>query len=335
MNASSSPDNADTRAELNRLLGRIQSLIGIFFGIALSFTFHEVLSRGEMSWFRETFGVSAAAINLAFTLVMSLYIAMFVYRAVEWSQLVATRGVYLSLDLVSQIGRFIRRILVPFASILFFVTLGAKVNWLYALQCVLLLVVWIVVTSLAAVYLGPGGGVTLASSSYPSFSSERLEKDEQSAKKLILKRRFTDRVTGLEESKIYVSRLNEELERARRYEYPLSIVLLEAVARKETETYCVDYSIKEELDKIAATLKLNVRFTDVPGRPQASRFVVALPGTDLPRARVFAERLTREARRIKTIFAVATGCASSLSSTDSVETLLKAAEGELDSSSDK
>ncbi|HEX6903421.1 MAG TPA: diguanylate cyclase [Thermoanaerobaculia bacterium] len=87
------------------------------------------------------------------------------------------------------------------------------------------------------------------------------------------------------------ARLTEELERARRYRYPLSVVLCDFDHFKEindTHGHLVGDAVLREG---AAALRRCLRGTDLLGRYGGEEFLVVMPQVDLDAARRAAERL--------------------------------------------
>lgn len=87
------------------------------------------------------------------------------------------------------------------------------------------------------------------------------------------------------------ARLTEELERARRYRYPLSVVLCDFDHFKEindTHGHLVGDAVLREG---AAALRRCLRGTDLLGRYGGEEFLVVMPQVDLDAARKAAERL--------------------------------------------
>jgi two-component system, cell cycle response regulator len=86
-------------------------------------------------------------------------------------------------------------------------------------------------------------------------------------------------------------RLTEELERARRYRHPLSVVLCDLDHFKEVNDTHGHLAGDAVLREGAAALRRCLRATDVLGRYGGEEFLAVLPQTDLDAARLAAERL--------------------------------------------
>jgi diguanylate cyclase (GGDEF)-like protein len=88
-------------------------------------------------------------------------------------------------------------------------------------------------------------------------------------------------------------RLTEELERARRYRYPLSVILCDLDHFKEVNDTHGHRAGDAVLREGAAALRRCLRSTDILGRYGGEEFLAVLPQVDLPAACAAAERLRR------------------------------------------
>ncbi|HEY0510838.1 MAG TPA: diguanylate cyclase [Thermoanaerobaculia bacterium] len=91
--------------------------------------------------------------------------------------------------------------------------------------------------------------------------------------------------------RVIYSRLTEELERARRYKYPLSVVLCDFDHFKEINDTHGHLAGDAVLREGAAVLRKCLRSTDLLGRYGGEEFLAVLPQVDLGAARLAAERL--------------------------------------------
>lgn len=86
-------------------------------------------------------------------------------------------------------------------------------------------------------------------------------------------------------------RLTEELERARRYHYPLSVILCDMDHFKEVNDTYGHLAGDAVLREGAAVLRSSLRAADLLGRYGGEEFLAVLPQVDLDAARAAAERL--------------------------------------------
>jgi two-component system cell cycle response regulator len=91
--------------------------------------------------------------------------------------------------------------------------------------------------------------------------------------------------------RVIYDRLTEELDRARRYKYPLSVVLCDFDHFKEVNDTHGHLAGDAVLREGAAVLRKCLRSTDLLGRYGGEEFLAVLPQVDLGAARQAAERL--------------------------------------------
>ncbi len=91
--------------------------------------------------------------------------------------------------------------------------------------------------------------------------------------------------------RVIYDRLTEELDRARRYKYPLSVVLCDFDHFKEINDTHGHLAGDAVLREGAAVLRKCLRSTDLLGRYGGEEFLAVLPQVDLGSARMAAERL--------------------------------------------
>jgi diguanylate cyclase (GGDEF)-like protein/putative nucleotidyltransferase with HDIG domain len=122
----------------------------------------------------------------------------------------------------------------------------------------------------------------------------RLEKvhfDLEAAHELIQKQALTDVLTGLPNHRAVVEQLEKELERARRYGRPFSLLFFDADRFKHVnDTYghgAGDVVLRQIGERAGGIL----RGGDTLGRFGGEEFVLLLPETDAEEARVVAERV--------------------------------------------
>jgi diguanylate cyclase (GGDEF)-like protein len=102
-----------------------------------------------------------------------------------------------------------------------------------------------------------------------------------------------DPLTGVLTRQALLSRLDDELERAARYQRPCSVVLVDLDHFKRVNDTHGHAAGDLVLHQVAEVLRANVRTTDVVGRYGGEEFMVVLPETDADAAAVSAEKLRR------------------------------------------
>ncbi len=105
---------------------------------------------------------------------------------------------------------------------------------------------------------------------------------------------FIDNLTGVFNRNYFDNSFNKELHRAKRYQQPFSVVMLDLDDFKlvnDTYGHPVGDSVLKEF---AYLLKNLLREEDIAARYGGEEFVVMLPQTDVAGSKIFAERLLQE-----------------------------------------
>ena len=101
----------------------------------------------------------------------------------------------------------------------------------------------------------------------------------------------TDALTGLANRRRLMARLEEEVQRARRFRTPLSVVMIDIDHFKQVNDTHGHAMGDEVLRNIGALLKAGVRATDLAARYGGEELTLVLPHTDAPGALLVAEGL--------------------------------------------
>jgi diguanylate cyclase (GGDEF)-like protein len=101
----------------------------------------------------------------------------------------------------------------------------------------------------------------------------------------------TDELTGLANVRAFTSVLDRELERSRRFDAPLGLVMLDIDDFKLVNDTYGHQQGDEVLAQVAGVLRDLSRDLDTPARYGGEEMAVALPQTDLEGAYQFAERV--------------------------------------------
>jgi diguanylate cyclase (GGDEF)-like protein len=97
--------------------------------------------------------------------------------------------------------------------------------------------------------------------------------------------------TGLYNHGFFMTRLKEELARAKRIGYASSIIVMDVDKFKDFNDSYGHLAGDQVLEKLALVIKQNVRTDDIPSRFGGEEFTVLLPHTDILTAWTVAERL--------------------------------------------
>lgn len=101
---------------------------------------------------------------------------------------------------------------------------------------------------------------------------------------------ITDALTGVFNRRYLMDQLSRELERAQRYQHPLSLMLCDVDHFKRINDTYGHQSGDEVLISFAQSLKYSLRETDWIARYGGEEFVVVLPETSIANATAVAER---------------------------------------------
>lgn len=102
-----------------------------------------------------------------------------------------------------------------------------------------------------------------------------------------------DPLTGIANRQAVLSRVEEELARAKRYQRPLSVILVDLDHFKRLNDTHGHAAGDAVLRHVAQLLATNVRSVDVAGRYGGEEFLILLPETDVDAAAALAEKLRR------------------------------------------
>jgi diguanylate cyclase (GGDEF)-like protein len=133
---------------------------------------------------------------------------------------------------------------------------------------------------------------TLQLSQGPSQLVTLVDVSELKAvQKELLAASVTDGLTGLYNRGYLFQRLTEEIDRARRYAYPLSVIMLDLDHFKRVNDTFGHRVGDEVLARVAATLRAAIRDVDIAGRYGGEEFLVILPFARAADALRVAERI--------------------------------------------
>ncbi len=121
---------------------------------------------------------------------------------------------------------------------------------------------------------------------------------EEIEKQKLLERAIRDHLTKLYNRLYLEEEIPKEIERARRYSYPVSLIMFDLDGFKEIND-CYGHQMGDEvLIKFADLLRDRIRATDIPVRYGGEEFIVVLPHTYGEEAYRVAERVREDFQKV-------------------------------------
>lgn len=105
---------------------------------------------------------------------------------------------------------------------------------------------------------------------------------------------YTDNVTGLRNSRYFMERLQEEAERAHRYDFPLSVVVFDIVDLHQLDDSTQHLPMDDLLAEVAMGMRSHSRMYDVLSRYDDTVFAALLPHSPLSQALGYCEKIIDE-----------------------------------------
>jgi diguanylate cyclase (GGDEF)-like protein len=146
---------------------------------------------------------------------------------------------------------------------------------------------------------------------------------------------ITDPLTGLHNRRYMEARLSEELNRSKRYEFPMSFMMIDIDDFKLYNDRNGHQAGDRALEITAQCLRSTLRKADVASRYGGEEFTILLPQTTLKEAGAIADRLRRQIMTTKFphgdsqpqgAVTISIGLSSLSSSVDSAEAMIRAAD---------
>ena len=179
-------------------------------------------------------------------------------------------------------------------------------------------------------------GAALARISRHTAELEREVAERQAAQARLVELATTDGLTGLKNRRYFMETASQEFERARRYQTPLSLLMLDADHFKSVNDRYGHHIGDEVLKALARNGRRQLREVDLFARLGGEEFAMLLPQTDLNAARTVAERVRQNiaaqpvaAEENTVYFTISIGLAQLEASTTSLDDLLRQADDAL------
>ncbi|MCP4684325.1 MAG: GGDEF domain-containing protein [bacterium] len=105
---------------------------------------------------------------------------------------------------------------------------------------------------------------------------------------------FTDNLTGLANRRYFLRRLEEEIDRAKRYQRSLGLIIFDLDELKSVNDRYGHQAGDAVIKRIGEVLRLSIRSIDVIARYGGDEFCVVMPESDRATCRQFMDRLQRK-----------------------------------------
>lgn len=119
---------------------------------------------------------------------------------------------------------------------------------------------------------------------------ERLRLEHQS----LLEESYTDHLTGLRNRRYLLERLQEEVEKAHRYNYPVCCVVFDVDDVRPVDDELGPVSLDDLLAEVGMTIRNYSRTFDILARYDGTMFAAVLPHVPLEDARSYAQKIMEE-----------------------------------------
>jgi diguanylate cyclase (GGDEF)-like protein len=126
---------------------------------------------------------------------------------------------------------------------------------------------------------------------YAAAALEKIDLHEKAQRFQLLA--ITDPLTGLLNRRYLEERFTQEIERSKRYQFPLSFVMMDIDSFKSFNDTFGHQAGDEVLRETALCIRRSLRNFDVAARYGGEEFIVVLPETDVTSAMILAERLRK------------------------------------------
>ncbi len=105
---------------------------------------------------------------------------------------------------------------------------------------------------------------------------------------------YTDQLTGLRNRRFLLERLQEEVARAHRYNFPVSCVFIELDEVEAHDPELGPAAIDDLIAEVALAIKRHTRSYDILSRYEGTTFAAVLPHAGVEQATQYAEKIMRD-----------------------------------------
>jgi len=124
-----------------------------------------------------------------------------------------------------------------------------------------------------------------------AIRDRRLQAREDEQHDSLVDSIYTDRLTGLRNRRYLLDRLQEEIEKAHRYEYPVACAVLDLDDLEPVDAEIGAASLDDIMVELALTLRDSSRMYDLIARYDGTLFVAVLPHAELENAMGYANKI--------------------------------------------
>lgn len=126
-----------------------------------------------------------------------------------------------------------------------------------------------------------------------------VQKKLEGVNRLVEREAILDEVTGLLNRKHLEAEIDREIERAKRYRHPLSVMMIDIDDFQSVNRRFGEPVGDRVLARVASVIHKGIRKIDVAGRYGADEFLVILPETSPESAKIVAGRIQEHVRAVR------------------------------------
>jgi diguanylate cyclase (GGDEF)-like protein len=127
-----------------------------------------------------------------------------------------------------------------------------------------------------------------------AISSHEAQHMSESSPEALADTAYTDMLTGLRNRRYLIERLDEEVEKSHRYNFPVSCVLFDLDEIEAQDDELGPASMDDVLTEVAMAMRNYTRSFDILARYEGTMFVAVLPHTPLGQASNYATKILED-----------------------------------------
>lgn len=134
------------------------------------------------------------------------------------------------------------------------------------------------------------------------IEKKRQEAEQIQREMLLREQAERDGLTGLYNHRYFLDTIEREFARAKRYQRPLSLLMIDLDGFKSINDSCGHPQGDQVLRQVSRLILQSIRFVDIASRYGGDEFAILLPETDLRAAAKLGERIIKEIRKNPFLF---------------------------------